>query len=68
MVVVLLAQAGGFSTRPRFLILENHELVDIDWEEEAASMQGTDRPGPALSGMHLWTMQPARATKNGLDR
>ena len=49
MVVVLLAQTGGFSTRLPFLILENHELVDIDWEEEAASMQGTDRPGPALS-------------------
>jgi len=37
MLVGSLAQAGGLSTIPRILILENHELVDGDWKEEAAS-------------------------------
>jgi len=37
MIVGLLAQEGGLSTMLRILILENHELVDCDWKEEAAS-------------------------------
>jgi len=37
MLVGSLAQAGGLLTMPRILILENHELVDGDWKEEAAS-------------------------------
>ena len=37
MIVGLLAQAGGLSTILRILILENHELVNGDWKEEAVS-------------------------------
>jgi hypothetical protein len=68
MLVGSLAQAGGLSTIPRILILENHELVDGDWKEEAASKslstatgrrrlsqkQGTGRPGGERT--HLWTI------------
>ena len=56
MVVVLLAQAGGFSTSLRILILENHELVDFDWEEDAESKARHRQASPGAERTHLWTM------------
>ena len=63
MHVVLLAQAGGLSTMLRILILEKHELVDCDWEEEQASKQSTGMQGAKRK--NRWTMWPARASQNG---
>jgi hypothetical protein len=65
MHVVLLAQAGGLSTTLRIIILEKHELVDCDWEEEQASKQSTGMQGAKRK--HRWTMWPARA-QDGQER
>ena len=66
MHVGLLAQAGGLSTMLRILILEKHELVDWDWEEEQASKQSTGMQGAKRK--HRWTMLPARASQDGQER
>ena len=66
MHVGLLAQAGGLSTMIRILILEKHELVDCDWEEEQASKQSTGMQGAKRK--HRWTMWPARASQDGQER